>query len=80
MLDNRSNIDKPPRKLRDLFSYSYNPVYWIWRWRWQTGCQLKPWATTIKADLELPSQPQVVGYARWDWVKISCERAQDRRA
>ncbi len=40
------------------------------------------WATTIKADLEPISGPRVFGHARWgqDWVKVSSELAQDRRA
>ncbi len=43
---------------------------------------MKTWATTIRADLEPISGPQVFGHARWrkDWVKVSSERAQDRRA
>ncbi len=51
-------------------------------WRWRTGGQLKTWATTIKADLERLSGPRVFGHARWrkDWVKVSSELAQDRRA
>ncbi len=49
-------------------------------WRRRTGCQLKTWATTIKADLEPLSGPRVFGHARWrmDWVKVTCELAQDR--
>ncbi len=42
------------------------------------------WATTIKADsLEPFSGPQIFGfYARWrkDWVKVSSELTQGRRA
>ncbi len=51
-------------------------------WRRRAGGQLKTWATTIKADLEPISGPRVFGHARWrqDWVKVSCELAQDRRA
>ncbi len=51
-------------------------------WRRRTGGQLKTWATTIKADLEPLSGPRVFGYARQknDWVKVSNELAQDRRA
>ncbi len=39
-------------------------------WRRRAGGQLKTWATTIKADLEPLSGPQVFGHARWrkDWV------------
>ncbi len=46
------------------------------RCRWAGG-QLKTWATTIKADLEL-----IFGHARRrkDWVNVSSELAQDRRA
>ncbi len=41
---------------------------------------LKTWTTTIKADLEPLSGPRVFGHARWrmDWVKVTCELAQDR--
>ncbi len=51
-------------------------------WRRRAGGQLKTWATTIKADLEPISGPRVFGHARWrkDWVKVSSELAQDRRA
>ncbi len=51
-------------------------------WRRRAGGQLKTWATTIKADLEPISGPKVFGHARWrqDWVKVSSELAQDRRA
>ncbi len=51
-------------------------------WRRRVGGQLKTWATTIKADLEPISGPPVFGHARWrkDWVKVSSELAQDRRA
>ncbi len=44
--------------------------------------QLKTWATTIKADLEPISGLRVFRHARWrnDWVKVSSELAQDRRA
>ncbi len=47
-----------------------------------SGGQLKTWATTIKADLEPISGLRVVGHARWrkDWVNVSSELAQDRRA
>ncbi len=43
---------------------------------------MKTWATTIKADLEPISGPRVFGHVRWrkDWVKVSSEVAQDRRA
>ncbi len=36
----------------------------------------------MKADLEPLSGPRVFGYARWgkDWVNVSSELAQDRRA
>ncbi len=39
-------------------------------------------ATTIKADLEPISGPRVLGHVRWrqDWVKVSSELAQYRRA
>ncbi len=51
-------------------------------WRRRTGGQLKTWATTTKADLEPNSGPRVFRHARWrkDWVKVSSEVAQDRRA
>ncbi len=51
-------------------------------WHRQNGGQLKAWATTIKADLELLSGARVFGHARWrkNWVKVSCELTQDRRA
>ncbi len=51
-------------------------------WRRRGGGQLKTWATTIKAHLEPISGPRVVGHAQWrnDWVKVSSELAQDRRA
>ncbi len=51
-------------------------------WRIRAGGQLKTWATTIKADLEPISGPRVFSHARWrqDWVKVSSELAQDRRA
>ncbi len=51
-------------------------------WRRRAGGQLKTWATTIKTDLEPISGPRVFGHARWrkDWVKVSSELAQDRRA
>ncbi len=51
-------------------------------WRRRAGGQLKTWATTIKADLEPISRPRVFGHARWrkDWVKVSSELGQDRRA
>ncbi len=49
-------------------------------WRRQTGGQLKAWATTINADLELLSKPRVFGHARWrkDWMKVASELAQNR--
>ncbi len=52
------------------------------KWRRRAGGQLKTWATTIKADLEPISGPRDFGYARWrkDWVKVSSELSQDRRA
>ncbi len=45
--------------------------------RRRAGGQLKTWATTIKADLELLSGPRV----RWrkDWMKVTNGIAQDRR-
>ncbi len=51
-------------------------------WRRRIACQLKTWATMIKAGLESYSGPRVYGNARWrkDWVKVSSELAQDRRA
>ncbi len=51
-------------------------------WRRRTGGQLKTLATTINANLEPISGPRVFGYARWrkDWVKVSNELTQDRRA
>ncbi len=51
-------------------------------WCRRTGDQPKTWATTIKADLEPLSAPRVFGYERRrkDWVKVSSELAQDRRA
>ncbi len=51
-------------------------------WRRRTGGQLKTWAATTKAGLEPLSGPRVFGHARWrrDWVKVSSELAQDRRA
>ncbi len=51
-------------------------------WRRRTGGQLKTWATTTKADLEPIPGPRVFSHARWrkDWVKVSSELAQDRRA
>ncbi len=51
-------------------------------WRRRAGGQLKTRATTIKADLEPLSGPRVFGHARCrkDWVKVSSELAQDRRA
>lgn len=43
---------------------------------------MKTWASTIKDDLALLSGPQVVGLRRWnrEWLAISCDLAQDRRA
>ncbi len=51
-------------------------------WRRRPGSQLKTWATTIKADVDLLSGPRVFGHTRWrkDWVKVSSELVQDRRA
>ncbi len=51
-------------------------------WRKRTRGQLKTWSTTIKSDLEPLSEPRVFDHARWrkDWVKVSNELAQDRRA
>ncbi len=51
-------------------------------WRRRTGGQLKTWATTTKADLEPIFGPRVFDHARWgkDWVKVSRELTQDRRA
>ncbi len=51
-------------------------------WRRRTRGQLKTWAITVKADLEPLSGPRTFGHARWrkDWVKVSSELAQDRRA
>ncbi len=51
-------------------------------WSRRAGGQLKTWATTIKANLEPISGPRVFGHARLrkDWVKVSSELAQDRRA
>ncbi len=37
-------------------------------WRRRAGGQLKTWASTIKADLEPISAPQVFGHARWRWT------------
>ncbi len=41
-------------------------------WHRRTGGQLKTWAATIKADLELLSGPRIFGHARWrkGWVKV----------
>ncbi len=43
------------------------------KWCRRAEGQLKTWATTTKADLEVLSGPRVFGYARWkkDWVKVS---------
>ncbi len=51
-------------------------------WCRRAGGQLKTWAVTIKADLEPISGPRVFGHTRWrkDWVNISSDLAQDRRA
>ncbi len=51
-------------------------------WSRRAGGQLKTWATTTEADLEPISGPRVFGQTRWrkDWVKVSSELAQDRRA
>ncbi len=51
-------------------------------WRTRAGGQLKTLATTIKADLQPISRPQFFGNTRWrkDWVKVSSELVQDRRA
>ncbi len=51
-------------------------------WRRRAGGQLKTWAITIKVDLEPISGPRVFGHARWkkEWVKVSSELGQDRRA
>ncbi len=51
-------------------------------WRRRARGQLKTWATTIKADLEPICGLRVFSHARWrnDWVKVSSELAQDRRA
>ncbi len=51
-------------------------------WHRRAGGQPKARATTIKADLEPLIRPRVFGHARWrkDWVKVSSELAQDRRA
>ncbi len=51
-------------------------------WRRRAEGQLKTWTTAIKADLEPLSGPRVFGHARWrkDFVKVSSELAQDRRA
>ncbi len=40
------------------------------------------WTTTIKAGLQFLSRLRVFGYARLrkDWVKVSGDLAQDRRA
>ncbi len=48
----------------------------------RAGGRLKTWAATNKAGLEPLSGPRVLGHARWrqDWVKVSSELAQDRRA
>ncbi len=42
-------------------------------WHRQTGGQLKPWATTIRAGLEPLPLPRVLDYTRWrkDWAKVS---------
>ncbi len=51
-------------------------------WCRRAGGQLKTWTTMGKADLEPISGPRVFGHARsrQDWVKVSSELAQDRRA
>ncbi len=51
-------------------------------WHRRTRGQMKTYATTIKADLVPLSGPWVLGHARWrnDWVNVSSEHAQDRRA
>ncbi len=51
-------------------------------WRRRAGGQQKTRGTTIKADLEPISGPRVFGHAQWrkDWVKVSSELVQDRRA
>ncbi len=51
-------------------------------WRERAGGQLKTWTTALKEELEPPAGPRIFGYARWrnDWVKVSCEPAQDSRA
>ncbi len=50
--------------------------------RKRTEGQLKMWATTIKAGLQLLSEPQIFGFAQWrkGWMKVSGDLAQDRRA
>ena len=51
-------------------------------WRKRTGGQLKTWAVTLKEDLSGLSGPEVVGLRRWnrDWLSISIDLSQDRRA
>ncbi len=51
-------------------------------WRRRAGGQQKTWATTITADLGPLFESRVFVHARWrkDWVKVSIELAQDRRA
>ncbi len=40
------------------------------------------WVATVTADLEPVTGSRVFGYAQWrqDWVKVSSEPEQDRRA
>ncbi len=64
---------------RELIKDLYRPTQ-PRTWRRRTGGQMKTWATTIKAGMDLLSGPRVFGYARLrkDWVKVSIELAQDR--
>lgn len=51
-------------------------------WRKRRGGQVKTWATTMKEDLAYLSGPQMVCLRWWnqDWLRLSVDLAQDRRA
>ncbi len=50
-------------------------------WHRRSGGQLKTWASTINAYLELISGPRVFGHKRWtkDWVQVCSELEQGRQ-
>ena len=69
---------RPPDELIKRCMVAESPA----QWRRRTGGQFRTWFSTVKKDLALVSGPATHGLRTWrkDWLKISCDLAQDRVA